>query len=144
MIELALPWPSRKLNPNHRMHWRSLAKLKAEYRQRCRNVTLAHVEFVRGDGGPSVEPPSGPLHLHLRFVPPDRRRYDRDNMLSSMKAGLDGMCEALEFDDGQFSAITLRFSEHPARPDGKVLVRIESDPLPNGLHRPRDAVDAVR
>ena len=45
------------------------------------------------------------------FVPPDRRLYDRDNLVARMKSGLDGMCDALGIDDNQFMSVTARLSK---------------------------------
>lgn len=49
--------------------------------------------------------------LILRFVPPDRRHYDRDNLIARMKSGLDGMCDALGIDDIQFMSVTASLSK---------------------------------
>jgi len=38
----------------------------------------------------------------MRFYPPSKRHYDLDNLLASMKAGLDGMADALGVDDNIF------------------------------------------
>jgi len=102
-IRIALPWPPTDLSPNVRQHWSKLAKAKAAYRQAC---AIA----VRGiTGRRTFVVPPGPLHLTLSFCAPTRRSYDRDNLLSRMKAGLDGVCmDALGFDDARIEAITLR------------------------------------
>lgn len=47
-----------------------------------------------------------PLHVELVFrPPPDHRERDRDNLLASMKAGLDGVASALQIDDSRFRPI---------------------------------------
>lgn len=48
--------------------------------------------------------------VHLVFVPPDRRNRDADNMLASMKAGLDGMADAMKVDDSKFK-VTIDVSD---------------------------------
>ncbi|MEY4783249.1 MAG: hypothetical protein RIR41_1184, partial [Pseudomonadota bacterium] len=78
-MNLTLPWPPSELSPNKRNHWVKSAKLKASYRNRCRIEALMQQPN---------RVPAGPLSLLLEFVPPDRRRRDRDNLLASMKAGL--------------------------------------------------------
>ena len=35
------------------------------------------------------------LVLEMTFIPPDRRSYDRDNLVARMKAGIDGLADAL-------------------------------------------------
>lgn len=92
MIEVTLPWPPSKLSPNARVHWRVLAKHKKAYREAC--YWLSH--SLKGKA------PDGPLGLELTFYPPNRRARDRDNLLASMKSGLDGFAEALGIDDSRF------------------------------------------
>ena len=45
------------------------------------------------------------LTLKLTFVPPDRRSYDRDNLMARMKSGIDGMCDAIKIDDKVFHTV---------------------------------------
>ena len=47
------------------------------------------------------------LHISIEFCPPDRQRRDLDNMLSSNKATLDGLSDALGVDDSNWT-LTLR------------------------------------
>ena len=46
-------------------------------------------------------PPKG-LDVALIFVPPDRRARDLDNLLASMKSGLDGLADAIGVDDSRW------------------------------------------
>lgn len=91
-----LPWPSRVLSPNGRAHWRELAKAKKQYRliafvmaRKCGVLG----GMVKGDQR---------LRLTLTFHPAVKRDRDIDNLLASMKAGLDGLADALMVDDCQF------------------------------------------
>ena len=59
-------------------------------------------------------PKSDYKEMHIIFYKPNRRHMDLDNMLASMKSGLDGMCEALEIDDRCFKKITIEISENIA------------------------------
>ena len=43
------------------------------------------------------------MHLKITFVPPNRRASDLDNMLASLKSGLDGLCDVLGVDDSKWS-----------------------------------------
>jgi len=99
MIEL--PWPPPQLSPNKRMHWAALAKYKAKYREECCLAMMSRI----------ITLPAGPLAMRLTFFRPDRRNYDRDNLLARMKSGLDGMCDALGINDNRFTVITLRVSD---------------------------------
>lgn len=104
MIEFMLAWPPSELSPNRRLHWAKLAKAKKAYRHACWAVTLDQWQA----GQHAV--PDGALTLSMRFVPPDRRSYDRDNLVARMKSGLDGLCDALRIDDKRFSTIITKMS----------------------------------
>lgn len=43
--------------------------------------------------------PSARLRVHLTFCPPNKIRRDMDNMIAAMKAGLDGIAQAIGVDD---------------------------------------------
>ena len=73
-----------------------LARAKQSYRLLCYNVSKLR-----------YKPLSGTLMLSITFYPPDRRKRDLDNMLASIKAGLDGLSDAIGIDDSDF-AITIR------------------------------------
>lgn len=94
-LTITLPWPPSALSPNARhTHWSQLAKAKRRYRAACHLEALAgHCRRMAADTR---------LHLHLTFVPPDRRRRDLDNLIASMKAGLDGIADALGVDDSRW------------------------------------------
>lgn len=42
------------------------------------------------------------MWVSLTFLPPDRRRRDLDNLIASMKSGLDVLADALGVDDNRF------------------------------------------
>lgn len=96
---ITLPWPLAALSPNARARdWRPHARAKKEYRAAC------HVQALR-EGAQSVAglvAAEGEIEVQLRFVPPDRRRRDHDNLVASMKAGLDGVADALGVNDSRF------------------------------------------
>ena len=83
------------MSPNARIHWAKLAKVKKAYRHAC--CTLA---WQAGIGG--VFDGCARLDVALVFYPPDRRQRDQDNMLAAMKAGLDGLADAMRTDDRKF------------------------------------------
>lgn len=92
---LDLPWPDKNLNPNKRLHWAVLAKAKKQYRQICCAITLQAKISVCKTG-------EDPIFLEVLFCPPDRRHRDYDNMIASMKSGLDGVADALGVNDRRF------------------------------------------
>lgn len=96
MIEMNFPWPPKELSPNARLHFMKVARVKKSYRNTCRLLALAM-------GAKALAlAPSGRLHVELTFYPPDRRHRDQDNMLAAMKAGLDGLADAIGVDDRNF------------------------------------------
>lgn len=122
MIAIRLPWPPSALSPNRRLHWARLAKAKAAYRAACCLVTTQATVLRKIDSQRDLLPAGG-LALVVEFCPPDRRSYDRDNLAARMKAGWDGMCDALGIDDRRFSTLTVKVG--PPTKGGAVNVGIE-------------------
>ena len=121
MVDLVvtLPWPSSALSPNTRQHWAMLAKAKRSYRQACWAAAISQgVRRVQAEG----------LAVDLRFVPPDRRKYDIDNLLARMKSGLDGLADILGVDDSRWS-ISIERAAEPVK-GGEVQVTIRPDKPP--------------
>lgn len=99
---ISLPWPPKELNPNARAHFRTKAAAVKAYREQAHWLTIAApVPLIRE---------TDELLLSIVFYPPDKRRRDLDNMLSSIKAGLDGIADALLVNDQRF-ALNLRRAE---------------------------------
>ena len=109
---IVLTWPPRELHPNARVHHMVKAKAVKAYK-------LAAWATALGEG-PEL-PEARPIALTVEFSPPDKRRRDADGLLSSIKAGLDGICEAYGLDDYQFNPITIHRRE-PVK-GGRVTVR---------------------
>ncbi len=112
MITITLPWPSPKLNPNARIHWGKRAKASKRYKLDCGWACKA--AGVR------------PLAIKraavaVTFHPPDKQRRDLDNMVASIKAGLDAVSAAVGVDDSRFELILARGEP---RPGGAVIVHI--------------------
>jgi crossover junction endodeoxyribonuclease RusA len=95
-----LPWPPKELSPNATLHWSKKAKFKKKYRETCWALTL--------EAKLKVKP--GVIPMEITFYPPDRRHRDADNMVASIKAGLDGVADALKVDDREFLP-TFKFSK---------------------------------
>jgi crossover junction endodeoxyribonuclease RusA len=109
-----LPWPSSKLSPNAREHWTTTSKLKKLYRARCKAIGVAAgLGYLQGS--------ENAVRVDLTFFPPDKRARDMDNMLASMKAGLDGLADAMGVDDSKWR-IAMEVDE-PTK-GGVVLVRV--------------------
>lgn len=90
---ITLPWPSRALSPNARVHWSKRASAAKKYRQDC--CILSHAAGCRALN-------AARLTVEITFHPPDKRRRDTDNLLSSLKGGLDGIADATGVDDSNW------------------------------------------
>jgi crossover junction endodeoxyribonuclease RusA len=109
-----LPWPDRRLSPNARVHWSSLARAK---KQAKRDAYYTMLEAGIG----RIEAES--ISIKYSFFPPDRRARDADNMLSSCKAYQDGIAAAIGVDDSKFQ-ITIA-PRGPIERSGMVKVELE-------------------
>ena len=88
--------PDANLNPNKRLFHKKLA----EYKRQAKEELMARIYE-------QVKRPSTPLkqvHIHTRFIIPDKRRRDGDNLFCSMKSYFDGIVLAglLEDDASEF------------------------------------------
>lgn len=108
---IALPWPPKELNPNARTHWAAKARITKSTRTAAAWLTKASGEKA-GEGR---------IDLHVTFCPPDKRKRDMDNMLSSAKSLLDGVADGLGCNDNQFR-MTLEVG--PVIAGGLVEVRV--------------------
>ena len=112
-INFVLPWPPAKLSPNARLHFMALAREKKQYRRACWATALQQ-------GAKRIE--AERLSVHLTFVPPNRRARDEDNLVASMKSGLDGLSDAIGVDD---SCWKLTHDVAHGEVGGMVRVRVE-------------------
>ncbi|OYQ41080.1 endodeoxyribonuclease RusA [Rhodoferax sp. TH121] len=118
MVEVILPWPPKGLSPNARLHWMAKSKQAKSYRMAC------FVLCIEAKLNQMALPESGAVTLDIEFIPPDRRARDLDNMLSSVKNGLDGIADALGVNDRRF---VFRLSRAD-QVGGMVKVRITAGP----------------
>lgn len=117
MISVSLPWPSKDLSPNARLHWARKAKAVKQARAGAHYLVLE----ARG----TAQRAGDAAKLSMTFCPPDKRRRDRDNLIASMKAATDGIADALRIDDSRFE-VSYRIGD-PVK-GGAVLVTIEEHP----------------
>jgi len=106
-MSLTIPWPPKALSANSRKQHRYSTKERKSYKRDCWALCK--------------EAKFSATHLDITFHPPDARRRDLDNMLASIKYGLDGIAEAMGVDDSVFS-FTIRKGD-PVRPHGAVVIR---------------------
>ena len=95
MSTVTLPWPPKQLSPNARIHWATRARHAKAYKSACYAITKSA----------GLLPPhqDAKIAIRLDFFPPNRVRRDLDNLLASMKAGIDGVAWALGVDDSRFT-----------------------------------------
>jgi crossover junction endodeoxyribonuclease RusA len=99
-ITIRLPWPDPILSPNARAHWAKIAKAKKSYRRACWGEAMAKRQAV-----------SGKLTIDLAFIRPTKRAHDADNLVARMKAGIDGIADALGIDDRNFQLGTITIAD---------------------------------
>ncbi len=113
---LILPWPTKDLSPNGRVHWSRKARATKHARQTA--VMLAYEAGWRAlQLPPAMQHLWGSFHQALGKALPDD-----DNMLGRFKAYRDGIAQVLGIDDNRFISHPLASSER--RPGGQVVVRI--------------------
>jgi crossover junction endodeoxyribonuclease RusA len=110
---LELPWASRDLHPNARVHWAKRAK--------AAKAARADAAWIAKAAGVSKMDAKA-LSITATFCPPDNRRRDIDSMLASMKSAFDGIADVVGVDDSTWS-FTIRRSD-PVK-HGVVRVSIE-------------------
>lgn len=92
-MNVTLPWPSKDLSPNARVHWSKKSKAAKAYRHACHILTLESKAKIDWDGD---------VHVWIDFYRPSRREMDHDNCLARIKSGLDGVADALGINDSRF------------------------------------------
>lgn len=108
-FEISLPWPPKGLSPNDRRHRMAVAGKRRQYRADCAWSTIAA-------GVRRIE--ASALRVRITFCPPDARARDLDNMLASIKSGLDGVADVIGIDDSRWTLVLARGEpERPGRVD---------------------------
>lgn len=122
-ITITVPWPAAALNPNSRVHWSKLAKLKKKAKADAIWATAAAVPVGDRQLGP------GPLKVTILANPPTVRNRDDDNLIAACKAYFDGLAFALNVDDSQFRRPTIEWGATKRGGDLVfVITKLESAP----------------
>lgn len=111
-LTITLAWPDSLLSPNRVANWRKKATARKAARARASIATRA------GVGTLGAMPPDASLEVALTFCPPDKRKRDMDNVLSSLKSAIDGMADALSVNDSLF---VYRMAWGDVVPGGRVV-----------------------
>lgn len=109
---IRLPWPPKELSSNTRTDRRYTGHIRRKYKSDCAMMLRSQ----------QVKIPPNAL-LDIGFHPPDKRRRDLDNMLTSIKYGIDGLAIASDCDDYGWAFTIWRGK--PVK-DGCVLVMFEA------------------
>lgn len=117
-VVITLPWPKRVLFPNARAHWAVRAKEVQRHRHWARLAANNASElFCPG----KLHNETVVIHYRIRYTPPTNRRRDEDGVISSCKAYLDGIADALSVNDTRFR-ITGVQAEKSSRPGSVDLI----------------------
>ena len=117
VLHIRTGWPSRKLSPNGRFHFREKAKATRTAKNDGYYSTVtalsARTDWFQFKAGP------GRLSITIRAFPPVRpqgggNHPDADNLIASAKSYLDGIAAALGVDDKQFDILGVAW-EKPAK-----------------------------
>ena len=112
---VTIPWPPKECSPNARVHRMVLAKAKAAYKDVC---------YLLAKESKMQAPDYQPL-VCVEFFPPDKRRRDVDNALASIKAGIDGIAQAIGIDDSNFKEYRLSMKKQGGSKTGYVIVTLK-------------------
>jgi hypothetical protein len=114
MIRIELPWPPAILGNNGvgRCGWRAKQEAKEVYRKTCYVLALKEKQPL----------PEGNIFMKITFFPPNNRHHDWDNCVTKMKYGIDGIANALQFNDKRLRPVLVDYGE--VVPNGKVVVEI--------------------
>ena len=78
----------------------------------------------------------------MTFIPPDRRSYDRDNLVARMKSGIDGLSDALRINDKRFNTVISTMDQDYL--GGFVKIRIlKETPYGTESKRPRNKDEGI-
>jgi crossover junction endodeoxyribonuclease RusA len=130
MIRYEFPWPPRALSPNARVHWRTLAKAKREYKEGCGWIVRAG--FVPVPLGPGITYTQSdvtrvtpPVTAQVTFVC-DARRRDPDNHMAMLKPLWDALVEMGVLEDDSHDKLKILTPKWELG-EKKVIVELEGE-----------------
>lgn len=118
-MKIVLPYPDKQLNPNARLHFHDLRKIKKAVRADTAWDVMGQIPVRARQKLAQREEPMG---LHITFIPPDKHARDLDNAIAAFKAQQDGIADALGVNDKLFRPeYVLADPEAPGRVEVTVL-----------------------
>ena len=117
LLDLVLPWPSRRLSPNARVHWKGRIGETARVRREA--------FFITQELEPEKRVGLRELCLLARYTfnAPDMRKRDMENLIAPCKPAIDGIFDALDADDCRIIRVLGEWGELD-RPSGSVRLRL--------------------
>lgn len=91
-MKLEFPYPPKALSPNSRCHWGARHRASQGHKANCYLIAKQEVPKFTDKQ----------IHLSITFHPKTANLPDADNLLASMKAGLDGIALAWNVNDSRF------------------------------------------
>ena len=120
MTELTITIPGkidRRLSPNARVHWRTLAAAKGNAKDTAYMIARFDSANVQGDISAAT------YHIELGKAKGEKQK-DADNLVASCKAHLDGIAAALGVDDRGWTLGTVTQVRDPDG-TGYLSIRLE-------------------
>ena len=116
-MTIILRMPPRILTPNGRPpHWAAKHRATKQARAQAKLNTLKALCGVK---------PPKPREYSLRYLWPTKRRLDDDNAIASVKAYMDGICEALRIDDASLKFRELIHASDKAKPRLEIILHLD-------------------
>ncbi len=122
MSKYEFPWPPFELSPNARVHWRTLAQAKRQYKDACGWIIRGANE--RGILFWSDMLLASPVTAQVTFVVTDKRRRDTDNHLSMLKVCFDAFVDMGVLEDDSRDALRIAEPKWERGPEKKVIVEL--------------------
>ena len=127
-LPLIVPYPPVPLSPNARPHWAHRAKVKARYREACHAWAAEQLRWL-GLSEYQVDAMfCGRVLVEVCAFRVGQQRVDKDNLIASLKAGIDGVAEVLRIDDVQFDFGAVEFERALRRDKQRVLLLFSPAP----------------
>jgi Holliday junction resolvase RusA-like endonuclease len=127
-LKYEFPWPPRSLSPNVSVHWRTLAKAKAGYKEACGWVVLVQKLMAYKMPHERVWLFKPPVTAQVTFVC-DARRRDPDNHMAMLKPLWDALVEMGVLEDDSHDKLKIAA---PKWERGEKKVIVELSPYRNG------------
>ncbi len=114
-LVIELSWPAKELSPKARVHH----MVKHRFAKAAKIEAGWATKIVR----PFDWANDGPLSVSVTAYPPKNwSTGDNDNIIARLKSHFDGIAAALEINDKQFEAPTIKWADKTER--GKIVIAI--------------------